>query len=243
MKLNSSFVVARSVEDTWAVLTDLVQLAPCLPGARLDKVDGEAHIGTVKVKVGPITAQYKGEARFVERDAVAHRAVLAAKGRDTRGAGNASARIVAELSEGDGGTLVVVDTDLTITGKVAQFGRGVMADVSAKLMQQFADNLAELMESSGSDPAPAGGAASDSPEPPASAGAAAAAGDGVDPSETDRDPATAAATTPGEGFEQRPDDEIEAVDLLQVAGVPVLKRLIPVIIILIAVILLLVWLF
>ncbi len=148
MELNNEFEVAASVDQVWAVLTDVERIAPCLPGAQLQEIEGDEFRGVVKVKVGPITAQYKGAASFVERDDAGHRAVLRAEGRDTRGAGNASADITASLEATDVGTKVTVTTGLTVTGKVAQFGRGVMADVSRKLMGQFADNLSELVASS-----------------------------------------------------------------------------------------------
>ncbi len=146
MELNNDFEVNAPVEKAWAVLTDVEKIAPCLPGAQLQEVEGDEYRGIVKVKVGPITAQYKGAATFIEKDDVNHRAVLKADGRDTRGAGNASALITANLQAVGDRTKVSVSTDLTVTGKVAQFGRGVMADVSAKLMGQFADNLEQLME-------------------------------------------------------------------------------------------------
>src|SRR5690606_29361624 len=120
---------------------DLERIAPCLPGAQLQEVDGDDYIGTVKVKVGPITAHYAGKARFVERDEAGRRAVLSADGRDKRGQGNASATITATLTPAGDRTEVRVVTDLSISGKVAQFGRGVLADVSAKLMDQFVANL------------------------------------------------------------------------------------------------------
>lgn len=142
MELSNEFEVAVPVEQAWAVLTDVERIAPCLPGAQLQEIEGDDFKGIVKVKVGPITAQYKGTATFVEKDDDAHRAVLSATGRDTRGQGNASATIVAQLeSRGDATTHVSVLTDLAVTGKVAQFGRGVMADVSAKLLDQFVENL------------------------------------------------------------------------------------------------------
>jgi len=148
MDMNNSFEVNSPIGETWEVLTDVGQIAPCLPGASLTGVSGSQYQGLVKIKVGPITAQYRGTAEFVERDDQAHRAVISAKGRDTRGAGNASAVITAQLHEVDADTTRVdVRTKLTITGRVAQFGRGVMADVSAKLMAQFADNLADLIAS------------------------------------------------------------------------------------------------
>jgi carbon monoxide dehydrogenase subunit G len=141
MDINNEFRVATSPERAWSVLTDLERIAPCLPGAELQEVEGDEYRGVVKIKVGPITAQYKGKATFVERDDAARRAVLKAEGRDTRGQGNASATITATIEPEGDATVVRVSTDLHITGKVAQFGRGVLADVSSKLMQQFADNL------------------------------------------------------------------------------------------------------
>ena len=146
MELNDSFEVAHPIAAVWEVLTDVERIAPCLPGAQLTGSDGDVHEGLVKVKVGPITSQYKGKASFTERDDAAHRLVMSASGRDTRGAGNASAEITVTLeSVTEASTTVSVHTDLTITGKVAQFGRGVLADVSRKLMGQFADNLADLV--------------------------------------------------------------------------------------------------
>ena len=123
------------------MLLDIERIAPCLPGAELQEVEGDEYRGVVKVKVGPITAQYKGTAKLAEVDEAAHRIVLDASGRDTRGQGNAKAKIVVTMAEDGDGTNVDVATDLSITGKVAQFGRGVLGDVSAKLLGQFVENL------------------------------------------------------------------------------------------------------
>jgi carbon monoxide dehydrogenase subunit G len=139
--LVNEFHVALPIGEAWTVLTDLERIAPCMPGAQLQSVEGETFHGTVKVKVGPITAQYKGTAVFEERDEAAHRAVIKAEGRESRGQGNASARITAELSEDATGTIVKMSTDLAISGKAAQFGRGVLAEVSGKLLQQFVRQL------------------------------------------------------------------------------------------------------
>jgi len=141
MELTNEFEVAVPVSHAWAVLTDVERIAPCMPGAQLKEVEGDEYRGLVKVKVGPITASYNGAARFLELDESAHRAVLKAEGRETRGQGNASATITAELTPSGPGTKVQVTTDLNITGKVAQFGRGVLADVSSKLLDQFVHNL------------------------------------------------------------------------------------------------------
>ena len=141
MELTNEFTVAAPVDQAWAVLTDLERIAPCMPGAQLTEVEGDEYRGNIKIKVGPISAQYKGAATFVSKDDASHTAVLKAEGRDTRGQGNASATITATLTAAGAGTKVVVGTDLTITGKVAQMGRGVLVDVSAKLLDQFVECL------------------------------------------------------------------------------------------------------
>jgi carbon monoxide dehydrogenase subunit G len=156
MDLNHQFTVAVPVEDAWRILTDVERIAPCLPGAQLQEVEGDTYRGIVKVKVGPIQAQFKGQASFLERDDVAHKAVLKGEGRDTTGKGNASALITAELTAVDASsTSVTVSTDLSITGKVAQFGRGAMADISDKHLAQFVDNHNTLNAEQPSTPAPA----------------------------------------------------------------------------------------
>ena len=211
MDLINEFDVKVPVDEAWAVLTDVERIAPCLPGAQLKEVEGDEYRGIVKVKVGPISAQYSGTATFVERDEVAHRAVLDAKGRDTRGQGNANARITAELTpSGDDSTHVVVTTDLTITGKVAQFGRGVLADVSSKLMTQFVENLETTVLGADADPAA---------DPEALADEQGTDGpDGAVDAELE-------APTPGVRLIDSP--EAEPIDLLDSAGTPVVKRLAP----------------
>src|SRR3954454_6416478 len=141
MELSNEFDVAVPIDQAWDILTDIERIAPCLPGAELQEIEGDKYRGLVKVKVGPITAQYKGQAVMVIKDDDAYRAELEATGRDTRGAGNATATIVAQLTAEGDVTHVSVLTDLSVTGKVAQFGRGVLADVSAKLLDQFVANL------------------------------------------------------------------------------------------------------
>src|ERR1700677_5128571 len=126
MELKNSFHVSVPIDVAWAVLTDLERVAPCMPGAELQEVEGDEYRGIVKVKVGPITAKYKGSARFIEKDDDQHRAVLLAEGRDTRGQGNASPTVTAIAIPDTNGTTVSIVTDLAITGKVAQFGRSVM---------------------------------------------------------------------------------------------------------------------
>lgn len=144
--LNHTFTVPVPVGDAWRILTDVERIAPCLPGAQLQEIEGDTYRGVVKVKVGPILAQFKGQASFVERDDANHRAVLKGEGRDTGGKGNASALITAQMtSVSPTETKCEVVTDLTITGKVAQFGRGAMKDISDKLLAQFVDNLNALI--------------------------------------------------------------------------------------------------
>lgn len=218
MELSNEFDVSVPVEEAWEVLTDLERIAPCMPGAQLQEVDGEDYRGIVKVKVGPITAQFKGVARFVEKDVEARRAVLKAEGRDTGGKGNASATITAQLSPTDAGTHVSVVTDLHITGKVAQFGRGALADVSTKLLGQFVDQLESTVL--GTPPQPEA-AAEPVAEPLAATADTATSGAGGGPASS-----SAAGTATGPRTINAP--EPEPVDLVGTAGVPVLKRLAPI---------------
>jgi len=217
VEINDSFRVDLPVEDAWRVLMDIERIAPCLPGAQLQEIAGDEYRGVVKVKVGPITAQYKGAAKFESRDDEQHTAVLVGTGRDTRGQGNASAAIAIRLTPDGPGTQVAIDTDLSITGKVAQFGRGVMADVSAKLLAQFVANLERDVLS---QPAVDLVAAED---------AATATAVGRDPA-LGVPPTSNGAVHGDEGVEVRAIDAPAAtpVDLLEVGGTPVLRRLLPV---------------
>ncbi|MEE2768579.1 MAG: SRPBCC family protein [Actinomycetota bacterium] len=212
MELNNEFEVAAPIDRVWAIINDVETIAPCLPGAQLQEIVGDEYRGVVKVKVGPITAQYKGTAVFLELDSGASRVVIRAEGRDTRGAGNVSADIAAQLEEVDGGTRVSVVTDLKVTGKVAQFGRGVMADVSKKLMDQFAESLSALI---------ADGSDEDSLRPPV-----------PNSPVFERDVEEIVE-------EARVIDgpEVDPVDLLGTAGVPLLRRLVPVVIVVMVVVL------
>ena len=152
MKLENEFTVPAPVDRAWKVLLDLEKVAPCLPGAAIDGREGDAHTGTITVKIGPITARYKGTVRIEEADEQARRAVMRAQARDARGQGTAAATITSTMEAVDDGTRVHVETDMRITGPAAQFGRGVMQDVSAKMMGRFAECLAGLM---GEEEAPA----------------------------------------------------------------------------------------
>jgi carbon monoxide dehydrogenase subunit G len=210
MELSNEFQVGLPVAQAWEVLTDVERIAPCMPGAQLQEIEGDEYRGIVKVKVGPITAQYKGKATFVERDDAAHRAVLRAEGRDTTGKGNANATITATLTEESGRTHVLVVTDLTVTGKVAQFGRGVLADVSAKLLTQFVECLETTVLASSPDPADPAEPA-DTVEPPAAPAP-----------EAHEEPA------PDPGVRKVDHADAQPVDLLDTAGAPVAKRVAPV---------------
>jgi carbon monoxide dehydrogenase subunit G len=198
MEITDSFRVSTPIEDTWKVLLDIEGIAPCLPGAQLQEIEGDEYRGVVKVKVGPITAQYKGTATLAEIDEPGRRLVIDAAGRDTRGQGNAKATIVVTMLDDGGGTRVEVATDLAITGKVAQFGRGVLVDVSSKLMRQFVENLErDVLATQQSDPV------SEQPDPPE----------------------PAAATSELRRIESK---EVEPIDLFDMAGQSAAKRLLPV---------------
>ncbi|MEY4229830.1 MAG: hypothetical protein RLZZ362_679 [Actinomycetota bacterium] len=214
-KLLNEFVITRPIDEAWAVLTDVERIAPCMPGATLQEIEGEVYRGVVKVKLGAIATAFKGEAHFVERDDANHRAVLHGEGRDTTGKGNADAMITASLeSINETETKCVVETDLRVTGKVAQFGRGIMGDVSKKLMAQFATNLNTMLDAvpAGAEPAPAPAPAATPAPAPAPAAAA-----------------TAAEPTAPTGPTVRKIDgpANEPIELSGVAGTAVLKRLLP----------------
>jgi len=231
MELTNDFVIDRPVDETFRILNDLEFIAPCMPGARLTEIEGEEYRGTVKIKVGPITAQYKGKASFVEQDPVNHKAQLKAEGRDPR-QGNANAMVFATMeASGDDATKVTIHTDLKLSGKVASFGRGIIEDVSKNILGQFVENLRQKLEvegTPGEQATPvtpvvgADGAAAD-----AAGAAAAGAADSADTSATN---GAAAGGAPAEAPAVRTIDapEADAVDLLSVTGSPITKRLAPV---------------
>lgn len=250
MELTNDFRVSVPVEQAWKVLTDLERIAPCMPGAQLQEVEGDEYRGVVKVKVGPITAQYKGTARFLERDESARRAVLRAEGRDTRGQGTASATVTAVLTpDGAGtdaeGTTVSIVTDLAITGKVAQFGRGVLAEVSGRLLDQFAQHLESdvlMGDSRSASDASAPASATDSPSE-MSGGSGSASGSstsgssasgsasapGTDDGSAGADRAGSASAANGTSSTVRtlPTTPVEPVDLLGTAGPSLIRRVVP----------------
>jgi len=211
MDLQNAFTVPLPVEEAWPVLLDVERVAPCMPGATLLTHDGDEFIGTVKVKIGPVQMTYKGSARFVETDGDARRAVIEASGKDTRGGGTAAATVTLQAKADGDATRVEVTTDLNITGRPAQFGRGVLAEVSGKLVDQFAGSLAKEM-ANGQPSA----ASAESATEPATEGDAAAAANGTSPT------AGATSTRPAP-----PAAPAEAIDLLSVAGGSVVKRVAP----------------
>ena len=217
MEITDSFRVSTPIDATWKVLLDIEGIAPCLPGAQLQEVEGDEYRGVVKVKVGPITAQYKGAARLAEIDESNHRIVIDASGRDTRGQGNAKATIVVTMESEGAGTKVDVTTDLSITGKVAQFGRGVLADVSSKLMGQFVENIERdvLTTAGGGDTSHAGGPYEQALE----------SVPGIAHGNGHAGPQAAPAVT---GPRRIDSPEAEPVDLFGVAGAPLTKRLVPI---------------
>jgi carbon monoxide dehydrogenase subunit G len=183
MELEHSFTIPVAPEQAWQVLLDVERVAPCMPGATIDSVDGDEIKGRIKVKVGPVSLTYSGTAHFTEQDEAARAVTLEASGKETRGAGTAAATVRSTLhDEGDGRTRVVVHTTLSVTGRPAQFGRGVMAEVGGRIIERFAANLAaqlaggSLPDSGSSTPNGAGpGAAAPGPATGAAANAAPAA--------------------------------------------------------------------
>lgn len=227
MELTHRFTVPAGIEETWAAFNDIESVAGCFPGAQVTSAEEDSFEGTVKVKLGPIALVYKGSGEFTEKDESAHRMVIRAKGKDKRGNGTAGADVVATMSaDGPASTDVEVVTDLNVTGKPAQFGRGVMQDVSDKLLGQFTDCLSGRLGTSAPAEEDAGGAGepagSSSPPAPAATPADEDRPDAqATPAPAAAAPAPAARATPaGEG---RATGGGEALDLGATA-VPVLLR-------------------
>ncbi|MGA1723007.1 MAG: SRPBCC family protein [Ilumatobacteraceae bacterium] len=206
--ITNEFTVNLPIDEAWPIICDVERIAPCLPGAELQEIEGTTYRGVVKIKLGAITANFKGEAEFVERDDTAHRAKLAASGRDTGGRGNARADVTAEAeSLSPTSTKCTVTAELNITGKVAQFGRGIMGDVSKKLMDQFSSNLNTMLdeERAGVADAPAPAPAPASDETPS---------DSSEPQSTG-------------GVRRIEGPAAEPIDVANLAGAAVAKRAIP----------------
>ncbi|MCF7552873.1 SRPBCC family protein [Pseudonocardia sp. WMMC193] len=203
MQLENKFTIAAPIEDAWAAMNNPETVAPCFPGAALTEYTGDSFTGTVKVKLGPISLTYKGKGTYIERDEANHKVVIDASGRDSRGNGTAKAMVTGTMkADGPDKTEVTMVTDMTITGRPAQFGRGVISDVADKIIGQFASCLADKLTEK-DEPAPAA--------PAASEGTAAAG----------------AATTPVKPAAPVKSN-VEAIDLLDTAGAPVAKALVPV---------------
>ncbi|GAA3243655.1 SRPBCC family protein [Nonomuraea helvata] len=221
MRFEHEFTVPVPIEQAWAVLLDVERVAPCLPGATLDIFEGDEFTGRMKVKVGPIMVTYKGSARFEDVDKDSYSLTIQASGKEARGSGTASATVKARMTPSDEDTTVTVETTFNVTGRPAQFGRGVMAEVGGRLIDKFAANLAGLLSESTVEPAPSGPLSEPEPAP-----ALAASHEeerhlsAVPPPEQESRPAGTIRTslTPEE----------EALDLLEVAGQPLLKRLAPI---------------
>ena len=224
MEMDHSFTVPVPPDRAWDVLLDVEKIAPCMPGATVDEFDGEVVTGRIKVKVGPVSLTYRGTAKFTERDPDARVILLEASGKETRGAGTASATVRATLEPESGGegTTASMHTTMNVTGRPAQFGRGVMVEVGSKLVEQFAQNLRQLIAEDGA----AGGNAV---EAEAGAGAAGTSQDG--PGSTQPSPvvpaaAPTAAPTPT-ATAQPPAASADSINLVKLVGPSLLKRVIP----------------
>jgi uncharacterized protein len=260
MELDHSFTVPVPPDQAWDVLLDVERIAPCMPGATVDSVEGDDVAGRLKVKVGPVSLTYKGTAKFTDRDPDNRSVLVEASGKETRGSGTASATVRAALrpqesaeSNGNGSsgaqTLVTLHTTLNVTGRPAQFGRGVIAEVGSRLIDKFADNLAQQLAggapaaAAAGPEAPAGASSSTAPSAPASAESASAAPaaaapsapSGARPAEPAERPAASAAPAPAATAPVRPpmrpapaQDADDHLDLLSIVGPVIAKRLAPV---------------
>ena len=230
MEMDHSFTVPVPPERAWDVLLDVEKIAPCMPGATVDEFDGEVVTGRIKVKVGPVSLTYRGTAKFTERDPDARVILLEASGKETRGAGTASATVRATLEPESGGegTTASMHTTMNVTGRPAQFGRGVMVEVGSKLVEQFAQNLRQLIAEDG---AAGGNAAEAEAETETEAGAAGTSQDG--PGSTQPSPvvpaaATTATSTAPTPTAQPPAASADSINLVKLVGPSLLKRVIPV---------------
>jgi uncharacterized protein len=214
IELDNSFTVPVPPEQAWDVLLDVERIAPCMPGASVTSVEGDEIAGQVKVKLGPLSLSYKGTAKFTEKDEANHTIAIEASGKETRGAGTASATVHAALKPGDGQgqTLVSIHTSLNVTGRPAQFGRSLLPEVSGKLIDQFATNLEALIGQDGAAAAPSEGT-----QPPADA-------DVAPVSDTDASTVTPTPTQPSAPLPRQED----SLNLVKLVGGPLLKRVVPV---------------
>jgi uncharacterized protein len=232
MEMDHSFTVPVTPERAWDVLLDVEKIAPCMPGATVDEFDGEVVTGRIKVKVGPVSLTYRGTAKFTERDPDARVILLEASGKETRGAGTASATVRATLEPESGGegTTATMHTTMNVTGRPAQFGRGVMVEVGGKLVEQFAQNLRQLIAEDGAAGGNAAATATDEADGGTSAGQAAVEGEATGtsqdgPGSTQPSPVVPpAATTP---TAPPPAASADSINLVKLVGPSLLKRVVP----------------
>jgi len=228
MELDHSFTVPVPPERAWDVLLDVEGIAPCMPGATVDEFDGEVVTGRIKVKVGPVSLTYRGTAKFIERDPAAQMVVVEASGKETRGAGTASATVRASLEPEESGeaTRVTMHTTMNVTGRPAQFGRGVMVEVGGKLVEKFAENLAQLITGDTAAGPDGGTGGSDGGGSGADAAVAQESADGAGPREAGTVTAVPMAQTAAPSPEQSQEDSLNLVGLV---GPAILKRVVPVV--------------
>jgi carbon monoxide dehydrogenase subunit G len=240
--LQHTFSVPIGVEQAWEAFTDIERIAPCLPGAAITSVDGDEFTGTAKVKLGPISLQYAGKGTWVSRDQSTYSAVIEAQGKDKRGNGTAGATISAHLEPEGDATRVVVDTELKITGRPAQFGRGVIQDVGGKLLDQFAACLATRLAEPAPVVADGGPQTTAAPEGPGPVPAVAGATPAADSSSSTTTAPDEGSTSPGPMTPEAKKDwsspEPVALDLGGVVGPVLLKRLAPIAVAVVALLLL-----
>ncbi|TCK20118.1 SRPBCC family protein [Pseudonocardia endophytica] len=224
MQLENKFTIAAPIEEAWKALNDPELIAPCFPGATLTEYESDSFTGTVKVKLGPISLTYKGKGTYVERDEANHKVVIDASGRDARGNGTAKATVTGTMvADGPDKTSVTMVTDMTVTGRPAQFGRGVISDVADKIIGQFSSCVADKLTGPG-------GAASNGSGPKHSADETSPI-PAVPPAPGQQSSAPSGSSAPSSGPARVPaaaSKPVEAIDLLDSAGAPVLKRLAPV---------------
>ena len=236
MELDNSFSVPVPPEQAWDVLLDVKRIAPCMPGATVDEVEGDVINGHIKVKVGPVSLTYRGTATFTERDADARVVVLEASGKETRGAGTASATVRASLEPdaSGNGTLVTMHTTMNVTGRPAQFGRGVMVEVGGKLVDQFAANLATLLGEGGPDSTAAAGggtaagAAAGDTAGTSADGAPNGSGTATTAQQDGADPAAGGTVTAAPPAPPAPAEKQDSINLVRLVGPAILKRVVPV---------------
>src|SRR6266550_8860235 len=231
MEMDHSFTVPVPPERAWDVLLDVERIAPCMPGASVDEFDGEVVTGRIKVKVGPVSLTYKGTAKFTERDPDAKVILLEASGKETRGSGTASAtvRAMLEPEPGGEGTTASMHTTMNVTGRPAQFGRGVMVEVGSKLVEQFAQNLRQLITGDGAAAGNGGGGATDTADGGASTDQAADAATTQDgPGHTQPSPVVPAAASTPTASAQPTTASADSINLVKLVGPALLKRVVPV---------------